>query len=567
MTTVASQNNILLGQENTTKLSAQDLVKELQTIRNVLEKAENTNGKVLKQIQSRAKEWSMFEETSPTIADMRSKARRLGEVMDGGDTRLNELEKMVNVVCCKVDDVINVIHKAEKVEEHRNEGQGQITAGSKDIERSGKTRDEIIHSGPDIKVKRLTTAQPVHVQQPMNTERKVKSGARKEQTPDPVDDLPSIVCTSGFKRRLTVDSSDNRLKTDKIAKQKQMESKRPNIAGAKSDLDPAYVNIKNTSVRIKEQDARFEADFKNMPGLSPDILDGQGSDTMLAGLVWQQWHSYAEKEKNKDSQRHIVRAKGPDVVLCLDTSQSMEGAPFEEMMSFAMKYVEGVEQWASMIDLHENISVTTFGYITKVWHHLTSDYDAVKATLREIWSLIPRGRSPIAGGLLMALAGCLGNAGAIIVGNIPVHARIILVSDGKGTPDHIKTGPELVRTQDEDMRSSLRVDGILQHVSQNLEKRKIMVCCVPVGNANTKTLEEISKITGGKVFGPLKRDQLVKWSKLTIIAVDLYKKTVDLTKVKGHGQIKFVPPLSKEDQGGNSQTMTSVQDTNDCMAE
>ncbi|XP_021369653.1 uncharacterized protein LOC110460820 [Mizuhopecten yessoensis] len=255
MTTVASQNNILLGQEKTTKLSAQDLEKELQTIRSVLEKVEDTNGKVLKQIQIRAKEQSVFEETSPKIADMRAKARRLEEVMDGGDTRFNELKKIVNVVCCKVNDVINVIHKAEKVEEHRNEGQGLIKAGSKDIERSGKIRDENIRSGPDIKVKRLTTAQPVHVQQPMNTERKVKSGAQKEQTPDPVDDLPSIVCTSGFKRRLTKESSDNRLKTDKLTQQKQMESQRPNIAGAKSDLDPPYVNIKNTSVRIKEQDA------------------------------------------------------------------------------------------------------------------------------------------------------------------------------------------------------------------------------------------------------------------------------------------------------------------------
>ncbi|XP_060082745.1 uncharacterized protein LOC132562039 [Ylistrum balloti] len=534
----------------TKTLSGEDLLNEIHTIRHVLEKVEETNRKVLEQIETRQKKTPVLEDAPQKIEDMGSRARMLTQKMDTRDKSLRDLEISVNVMCGRIDDVINTIDKAKQAEGHINDVvKKRVTESSV---RNRELRDANVQSNSKLHDKHLRrTDDPAHVQKKKQNDGKNKQRNTKEQTPDPVDDLPSVVCLSGFKRRLTQEDTDNRHNADKLAEQRQ----RPRTR--ESDSDEANVNIKNTYVRIKAQEARFEADFKRIPGLSADSLVGGEGGALLADLVWQQWHSYAEEEKNKDSQRHIVRCKGPDVVLCLDISQSMEGAPFEEMMSFAMKYVEGVEQVSHISDLTENISVTTFGCVTKVWIHLTSNYSAVKATLREIWSLIPRGRSPIGGGLLVALAGCLGNADVISVGEIPILARIILISDGKGTPDHIKTGPDLMRAEEEDMRSSLRVDGNLQQVSKNLKKRRNIVYCVPVGNANTRTLEEISKCTGGKVFSPIKRDRLVDWSKLTVRAASLCKKVLELVPGKSSEETDallkvflndYLPMQSQEDK-------------------
>ncbi|XP_033750301.1 uncharacterized protein LOC117334659 [Pecten maximus] len=535
MTAVAGYNTVMDSAKSTTTLSAQDFMKQLHAIRHVLEKVEETNGKVFEQIKLRAKEKTVFEDTPQLIADMKAKAIALGEAMDARQISLTELEKSVTAVCSKVDGVVNIIDKAKQTGDQREEGLGLMKSELDGSVDNRQSRGGSVQSS-SCKVKQLTcTVDQIHVPQKTQNGQKLKNRNTKEESPESLDDLPPIVGTSGFKRRLTLEGSDNRHKQEKLKQQRQQ----PNIGLSKSDLDPAYVNIKNMSVRIKEQEARFETEFKNMPGLSQDSTDGHGV-SLLTDLIWQQWHSYAEEEKNKDSHRHIVRKKGPDVVLCLDVSQSMEGAPFEEMMTFAMKYVEGVERVASTNDLIENISVTTFGYITKVWLHMTSDYSAVKATLRDIHSLVPRGRSPIAGGLLVALAGCLGNCDGITVGRVPVLARIILISDGMGTPDHIKTGPELMRRQDEDIPSSLRVEGNLQHVSKNLKKRRNIVYCVPVGNANKRPLEEISKITGGQVFEPMRRDRLVQWSKLTVLAANLCQQCIEMVPGKSPEEIETI---------------------------
>lgn len=514
--------------KSTITLSAQDFLTQLHTIRQVLEKVEETNGKVMEQIQIRANEKTKFADTEQMITDMKAKATRLGQEMDARERSLLELEISVKGVCSKVDDVVNGLLNAKQQPKQTKTGDDTDVGspGRNARTENAHPRDKLVRN---TKVKQSTESDDLRVKRNVQNSRRITQGRSTEETSAPLPDLPPIVNKDGFKSRRTELSSDNRHNEERLKQDKQ----RVNI---KSIFDPNHGNVKHMSVRIREQEARFETDNKRIPGLSADSI-GEHGDTFLADLAWQQWHSYAEEEKEKDTHRYI-RKKGPDVVLCLDISQSMEGEPFEEMMSFAMKYVEGVEEVAKRKDLTENISITTFGVVTKVWLHLTSDYQAVKSTLREIHSLIPRGRSPIGGGLLVALAGCLGNGDPIVVGTVPVCARIILISDGMGTPDHIKTGPDLMRAQDEEMRASLRVEGNLKHVSKNLKKRRNFVYCVPVGNANTRALEEISKVSGGRVFGRLKRDRLIHWSALSIRAADLCRNCFEMAQGKSPSEVE-----------------------------
>ncbi|XP_021345070.1 uncharacterized protein LOC110445037, partial [Mizuhopecten yessoensis] len=128
----------------------------------------------------------------------------------------------------------------------------------------------------------------------------------------------------------------------------------------------------------------LSTETSTMPGL--DECDerkkpGLGNDSFVALHVFQKWFNYAETEKVIGSVSGLARGRGPDTVLCLDTSASMKGEPFQKMIEFAMDFVTGVEALTGLADIEENISVTTIGAVTKVWIHMTSDYSAVKATL------------------------------------------------------------------------------------------------------------------------------------------------------------------------------------------
>ena len=109
---------------------------------------------------------------------------------------------------------------------------------------------------------------------------------------------------------------------------------------------------------------------------------------------------------------YVSKGKGPDTCLLLDTSGSMAGEPFNQMMVAVITFINGnlhyimltstgtrlscliynlkyyiklfeidIAGIAASLGIEENIGIATFGDQTRVIQHMTNEYDQIIKSL------------------------------------------------------------------------------------------------------------------------------------------------------------------------------------------
>ncbi|OWF52702.1 uncharacterized protein LOC110447412 isoform X2 [Mizuhopecten yessoensis] len=230
-------------------------------------------------------------------------------------------------------------------------------------------------------------------------------------------------------------------------------------------------------------------------------------DNMETSAYIEDMAKRADVEKIKGSAAKLPRGVGPDTVLCLDTSGSMEGAAFQEMISLAIKFVDGIQQVSLVLGIEENIGVSTFGKKPGVPLHLTNQYDKVKEVLL---SLKAEGPSPMFDGIHMAIAACEGNGRRVTMRGIPVGSRIILMSDGKGTPDHWHLIGDTVDPNNG--KAKLLVNNFMVCAGHLVKSHGNTVYSVPVGDYTEGTLERVARLSGGHIIQRHELGRLIQFA-------------------------------------------------------
>ncbi|XP_062595500.1 uncharacterized protein LOC134256847 [Saccostrea cucullata] len=267
-------------------------------------------------------------------------------------------------------------------------------------------------------------------------------------------------------------------------------------------------------------------EYKNLAGLSKD------PEAVPDIREMSEWKTMAEAERKRGlSLTTIERGAGPGTCLLLDISGSMEGDMFEEMITTAKTFIKGISDVARVLEIPENVGIATFGEQTRVVQHMTNDYDRVLETLD---LLTPGGPSPMSAGLYMALACCLGHIPNTTVHEVPVAPRIILITDGRGTPDIIASGEDDFPTNKE---TNLMKYLWMNEAVEDLEKRKHRVYCVTLEKTETDMIELICKKTHGKIYKSEEISKLVRMTQNTVslffyahTSVNIHEEVVHLGK-------------------------------------
>ncbi|KAJ8304183.1 hypothetical protein KUTeg_017766 [Tegillarca granosa] len=171
------------------------------------------------------------------------------------------------------------------------------------------------------------------------------------------------------------------------------------------------------------------------------------------------WAVWAQEELNRVRRWEEYDLEGPNTVLCLDISASMEGDPFRQMVSLAKTFVKAIEN----NNIVENISLVTFGHETRVVKHLCKEYQNIISCIDK---LRPDGPTPLGGGLFMALAAALGRGKLAVLRNVVLCQRIILISDGFATPDSIIAGPDETVDQIQQLHIKLHLNIIAKELKR-----------------------------------------------------------------------------------------------------
>ncbi|XP_033749220.1 uncharacterized protein LOC117333912 [Pecten maximus] len=240
----------------------------------------------------------------------------------------------------------------------------------------------------------------------------------------------------------------------------------------------------------------------------------QPMDTMLQDKIdvttaIKEMADRAKTELLKGEEEKLPRGDGPDTVLCLDTSGSMKGVAFREMISLATKFVDGIQRVSQQTDIKENIAVSTFGKKPGVPIHLTNQYNKVTEVLR---TLKPEGQSPMLEGIYMALAASKGNTAGrqnpTGINGIIFGARIILISDGKVTPDQWRLNEDMIDL--DDIEATDLVNSNMIAAINLLRSYGNTLYLVPVGDYTEGPLQRIASLSGGEVIKNRELDRLIQ---------------------------------------------------------
>ncbi|XP_021348757.1 uncharacterized protein LOC110447413 [Mizuhopecten yessoensis] len=234
-------------------------------------------------------------------------------------------------------------------------------------------------------------------------------------------------------------------------------------------------------------------------------------DNMEVSAYMNELNRKAKREALKGQTDELRRGVGPVTVLCLDTSGSMEGAAFREMISLAIKFVDGIRKVSLLLGITENIGVSTFGKQTGVLLHITNQYDKVKEVLL---TLKAEGPSPMFGGIIMASAACIYKD--VTMNGISIGSRIILISDGKGTPDYWHLMGDTVDPNN--AKAKLLVNNSMVNAGHLVKSHGNTVYSVPVGDYTEETLAQVARTSGGHIIQRNELNRLVQFAQQQSIA-------------------------------------------------
>ncbi|XP_060066674.1 uncharacterized protein LOC132546961 [Ylistrum balloti] len=199
------------------------------------------------------------------------------------------------------------------------------------------------------------------------------------------------------------------------------------------------------------------------------------------------------KEAQRAADCRDPKSDGADTIICVDTSDSMKGAPIQQARDFINNFLDGIEECAVDHALEENIAIVTFGKTTAVMQHLTNDYSKIREIVDEMEI---EGASPIMTGLVLCMSAIYIRGGVVSFRNRKIMPRILLVSDGHVTDARIMDGPDVIHPQG---MSEEEAKQQLIEFTDRLKSEHRKVTCIPVGDADMTVLEHIAHTTGGEV--------------------------------------------------------------------
>ncbi|KAL3866313.1 hypothetical protein ACJMK2_043620 [Sinanodonta woodiana] len=221
------------------------------------------------------------------------------------------------------------------------------------------------------------------------------------------------------------------------------------------------------------------------------------------------WPKFCNEEVQK-GRRYRIDDDSIDTVLCIDISSSMKGEAWGQAMDFARNFVRGIKANPPInVSVQEKIALVTFGHMTQIHKHLTTDYDGI---LRLIDHLYPDGPSPMEPGLLLCMAAIEACGKTLQMQSLTVFPRIIMITDGIPTASIMLKGPDINFVERMDQTS---IELVISAWKVDLD---FQLFCVPVGDSRTEFLKKISKCTGGKVIKAGDWKKLVRWSRNLSVA-------------------------------------------------
>ncbi|KAK3606234.1 hypothetical protein CHS0354_037908 [Potamilus streckersoni] len=231
------------------------------------------------------------------------------------------------------------------------------------------------------------------------------------------------------------------------------------------------------------------------------------------------WPKFCEEEVQK-GKRYRIDDDSIDTVLCIDISSSMKGEAWGQAMDFAKNFVRGIKANPPInVGVQEKIALVTFGHMTKIHKHLTTDYDGI---LRLIDHLYPDGPSPMGPGLLLCASAIEACGKTLLMQGLTVFPRIIMITDGIPTSAIMLKGPDITVVE------NLEQTNVEVIISASRVQVDFQLFCVPVGDSRLDFLKTISKCTGGKVVNAGNWKKLVRWSRNLNVAsryIDSFKRS------------------------------------------
>ncbi|XP_061173382.1 uncharacterized protein LOC133182550 [Saccostrea echinata] len=521
---------------------------QLKVLKGKLSELEKSNSAILSKLNERdrcansvIKPTTDFIRTLAILKDQSRNSKRdlktLNDTLSILNDRVNELSTTVNSRTQRKDQNVENNRRTQKknvssTTNDRSEKQGIHLAESRCV--SYTCASEVNDSeSKDSNLMRKIDTKDQHNEQIPKTQI-LTNISRKTSIPPKTEGKPTLKTnTYGLRSRAVSSDIDNRvrlMKDEGIVKGQPMSRPAPTASSDANEEEktvkenlPTRDNLKLISdeeqTTSKTKQATYHPlviknEYKNLAGLNkdpnaaPDIRDLSS------------WRTLAETERQRGlSSNSLPVGKGPDTCLLLDISGSMEGEVFNEMMAAVRTFIDGIAGVAAVLGIEENIGIATFGAQTRVVQHMTNDYDRVIKTLD---LLTPSGPSPMAAGLYMALACCLGHDGNTSMKNIRIRSRIILFSDGKGTPDTRASGED-----DFIPESSVLTHMWINETAADLEKRKFRVYSVSLVNTIPDLMIEVCKKTHGKMYKSSEIHKLVRMTQNMTQAVEMIERGVN----------------------------------------
>ncbi|XP_052100273.1 uncharacterized protein LOC127734448 [Mytilus californianus] len=382
--------------------------------------------------------------------------------------------------------------------------------------------DSNIHNDESVQIDtNMLPNQPL----PDNMSRLKNSGyVRTVKTKTKDKDSPSSVnrvCKNdfGYKQKRSAMSSDNRVAYHNketcfefghnVQSDKQLQEDSPPSPNIKNKSHPT--RRKPDTNRLSQMSQLH--DFADQEfGYNPGLFNQPRST--------REWMSYAEQLRENAWVRlqsgMVERGRhGHDVTLVLDCSERMRGQKFDIMIETAKNYVTGIKQVKMTRMLGDNIGLAVFGGTSTLILQSTCDYDLV---LKEIGQLRPEGEAPLAGGLLMGLAGALGGGTSQIYDN-EVPGYMVVFTDGLSANIHTEL--------DKDINPSYLTGDFQKHaeissVINKIAGYAVKIFYVPVGdNERNEVMESAVSETNGKVIYHKEIHRLVRLTQVLLLAAQV----------------------------------------------
>ncbi|OWF46887.1 HERC2-like protein 3 [Mizuhopecten yessoensis] len=353
---------------------------------------------------------------------------------------------------------------------------------------------------------------------PVRTEEPPVTPERTEE-PQSMDDLDPVTSLQSQEEEEVVQESDQpRSMTDTVQPIQGTESEQAETESPSQEMESELGNGErdDTETPVKVTEEIATATVKPIiAAISETVEEGAENEASDGPLPKERQflESLTLKEAQRAAECRDPKSDGADTIICIDTSESMRGAPIQQAKYFVNSFLEGVEECAVDHALEENIAIVTFGKVTAVAQHLTNDYSKIRDILEE---LEIEGASPIMTGLVLCMSAIYIRGGVVSFRNRKIMPRIILVSDGHVTDSRIMDGPDVAHPNG---MSESEAKQQLIEFSDRLKNEHRKVTCIPVGDADMNVLENLANTTGGEIAKVEEARQLSKQFLLdTIVA-------------------------------------------------